>query len=64
MKEIRFYADNQADGSWSVIDVTTGKPATLNGQMCCLLKKSDVAAIIDYLQKQMAAPSREIAARG
>lgn len=60
--EIRFYADIQADGSWAVIDVQTGRPAHLNGQMCCLLRKSEVGPVIDYLQKQMAAPSHEIAA--
>ncbi len=62
MTEIRFYADSQADGSWSVMDMQTGKPASLHGQKCCLLKKSDVDATIDYLQKQMAAPFHEIAA--
>ena len=62
MTEIRFYADGQADGSRSVIDVTTGKPAILNGQIYCILRKSNVDAIIDYLQKQRTKSAREIAA--
>lgn len=56
MKQLRYYAERDEDGNWLVIDVMTGKPASLNGQMCCLLNKAEAEGILDYLHRQLNGP--------
>lgn len=52
MTGIRYYSERHDDGSFLVIDVLTGHPASLGGQICCMLKKAEADEIVDYLQRQ------------
>jgi len=62
MKQLRFYAESDGDRNWRVIDTVTGKPASLNGQICCLLDKADAEGIVDYLHRQLDSPATKDAA--
>lgn len=44
-----YYTLQQPDGLWAVQETVTNLPVSLNGQLCCSLKKRDAEELIEYL---------------
>lgn len=44
-----YYLAEQHGGLWSVNETVSHKPVSLNGQLCCSLKKRDAEELIEYL---------------
>ena len=44
-----YYLDEQPNGLWAVKETVSQNPVSLNGQLCCSLKKRDAEELIEYL---------------
>ena len=44
-----YYISQQPDGLWSVQETVTNQPVSLNGQVCCSLRKRDAEELVEYL---------------
>ncbi|WP_273795182.1 hypothetical protein [Brucella intermedia] len=52
MFELRYDKRLEPNGDWTVFDVVTGRPAELNGQFCCGLRRGDAYLVAHYLNLQ------------
>ncbi|GLU25775.1 MULTISPECIES: hypothetical protein [Brucella/Ochrobactrum group] len=44
-----YYLSEQSNGLWAVKETVSQNPVSLNGQLCCSLKKRDAEELIEYL---------------
>lgn len=44
-----YYLSEQPSGLWAVKETVSQQAVSLNGQLCCSLKKRDAEELIDYL---------------
>jgi len=44
-----YYLDEQPNGLWAVKETVSQQSVSLNGQLCCSLKKRDAEELVEYL---------------
>jgi len=44
-----YYLSEQPNGLWAVKETVSQNPVSLNGQLCCSLRKRDAEELIEYL---------------
>jgi hypothetical protein len=44
-----YYLSEQPNGLWAVKETVSQQPVSLNGQLCCSLRKRDAEELIEYL---------------
>lgn len=49
MTIFHFDKRQEPDGTWTVVKLSTGEPAKLNGQFCCNLRRDEAEEITNYL---------------
>jgi len=49
MTTFHFDTRQEPDGTWTVVKLSTGEPAKLNGQFCCNLRRDEAQEIANYL---------------
>lgn len=49
MTIFHFDKRQEPDGTWTVVKLSTGEPAKLNGQFCCNLRRDEAEEIANYL---------------